>query len=89
MSTLLRQELELAKSELREEAGKAGMGAGLLGTAGVAGLLVAVFASLALTYALAAVMPSGWAALVVAVLWAIVGLEQLKEDVRWAKHPTT
>jgi flagellar motor component MotA len=73
LSTLMRQEVELAKAELREEASKAGKAAGMLGGAGVAGLLLAVFASLALMFALGAVIPLGWAALVVAALWGIVG----------------
>jgi hypothetical protein len=35
--------------------------------------MVAVLLSLALVFALDAVMPLGWAAVIVAVLWAIVG----------------
>ncbi|MEP6695903.1 MAG: phage holin family protein [Pseudonocardiales bacterium] len=73
LSTLMRQELELAKAELRTEAVKTGKAAGMLGGAGFAGWMVALFASAALMYALGAVMPLGWAALIVAVLWAIVG----------------
>lgn len=74
LSRLMRQELELAKAELKAEATKAGKAAGMLGGAGFAGWMVALFASAALMYALGAVMPLGWAALIVAVLWAIVGL---------------
>jgi hypothetical protein len=73
LSRLFRQEVELAKSEMRAEAGKAGKAAGMLGGAGVAGLLTAVLLSFALVFALGAVMPLGWAALIVGVLWAIVG----------------
>jgi hypothetical protein len=69
----MRQELELAKVELKAEAKKAGTGAGLLGAAGFAGYMVALFLSLALMWALASAMPVGWAGLIVAVLWGVVG----------------
>jgi len=73
MSTLMRQELELAKAELKAEAKKAGQGAGMFGAAGFAGYMVLIFLSLALTGALAAVMGWGWAALIVAAIWAVIG----------------
>lgn len=73
LSNLMRKELELAKAEVKEEVGKGAKGAGMLGGAGLAGYFVALFLSLALMWALASVIPTGWAALVVAVLWAIVG----------------
>jgi uncharacterized membrane protein YqjE len=71
MSTLLRQELELAKTELRQEAAKAGKAGGMLGGAGVLGHLTVAFLALALTFALANVMDPGWAALIVAVLLGV------------------
>lgn len=73
LSKLMRLELDLAKAEIKEEAKKAGKGAGLLGAAGFAGYLVVLFASLALMFALGSFLPLGWAALIVAILWAIVG----------------
>ena len=73
LSTLMRQELELAKVEMKAEAKKAGTGAGLFGAAGFAGYMVALFLSLALMWALASAIPTGWAGLIVAVLWGIVG----------------
>ncbi|MDR7326085.1 MULTISPECIES: phage holin family protein [Catenuloplanes] len=73
LSTLVRQEVELAKAEMRQEAAKAGKAAGLFGGAGVAGFLVLLFLSFALWWGLANVMDQSWAALIVAVLWAIVG----------------
>ncbi|MET0844068.1 MAG: phage holin family protein, partial [Mycetocola sp.] len=48
ISTLFRQEVELAKAELSESAKKAGKGAGMFGGAGVAGLMALVFLSVAL-----------------------------------------
>lgn len=71
MSTLVKQELDLAKSEFKQEVGKVGKGAGLFGGAGVAGLLALFFASLALAYLLDNWMPVELAALIVALLWGI------------------
>ena len=72
LSTLVKQELALAKTELKEEAGKAGKGAGMLGGAGVAGLLALILASFALAYLLDNWMPVELAFLIVTLLWAIV-----------------
>jgi hypothetical protein len=72
LSTLMRQELALAKAELTVEAKKAGAGAGMLGGAGYAGHLTVLFLSLALWAGLASAMPAGWAALIVAAVWAVV-----------------
>jgi hypothetical protein len=71
VSRLFRQEVELAKAELKTEAGKAGKAAGMLGGAGFAGYMVALFLSLSVMFGLAAVMPIGWAALIVTVVWGI------------------
>lgn len=73
LSKLMRQELELAKAEIRQEAVKAGKATGMLAAAGFAGYLTTVLLSLALVFALGAVMPLGWAALIVAALWGVVG----------------
>ncbi|MBV2364214.1 phage holin family protein [Streptomonospora nanhaiensis] len=70
---LLRQEVELAKAEVREEATKAGKAAGMLSGAAFAGYMVLVLVSLAAVFGLAAVMPAGWAALIVAAVWAVIG----------------
>ena len=72
LSKLMRQEVELAKVELKEEATKAGKASGLLGGAGAVGYLVLVFLSLALMFALDNAMGIGWAALLTAVLLGIV-----------------
>jgi len=71
LSTLLKQEVDLAKTELKQEAAKAGKGAGLLGGAGVAGHLVLVFLSLTLMFLLDNWMPIELAALIVAAIWGI------------------
>jgi hypothetical protein len=72
LSTLMRQEVELAKAELKQSATKAGKGGGMLAGAGVAGHFVLLFLSIALWYALAELMGLGWSAVVVAVIWAII-----------------
>src|SRR3954468_10984985 len=73
LSTLMRQELELAKAELKVEAKKAGQGAGMFGAAGFAGYMVLMFLSFALWWALENLMDAGLAALIVAVIWAVIG----------------
>ena len=74
LSTLVRQEIDLAKTEIKQEATKAGKGAGMLGGAGLAGYLALLFASLTLMFALYQLIGGlVWAALIVAVLWAVVG----------------
>jgi hypothetical protein len=72
VSRLFRQEVELAKAEIKQEATKAGKAAGMLGGAGLAGYMVALFVSLAAMFGLDAVMPAGWAAVIVAAVWGIV-----------------
>jgi hypothetical protein len=71
LSTLVRQEVALAKAELQREAKTAGMAAGAFGGAGFAGSFVALFLSLALMWGLDAWMPLGWAAVIVAAIWAV------------------
>src|SRR3954470_24389416 len=73
LSTLMRQEVPLAKAEVQTEAKKAGKGAGMMAAAGVAGFLTLLFLSNALWWALENVMDAGLAALIVAVLWGVVG----------------
>jgi hypothetical protein len=86
VSRLFRQEVELAKAELKIEARKAGKAAGMLGGAGFSGYMVALFISLAAMFALDAAMPTGWAALIIAVVWGIaaavlysIGRQRMKD----------
>lgn len=72
LSTLVRQEIALAKAELQQEAKTAGTAVGAFGGAGLAGYFVLFFVSLAGMYGLDAVMPTGWAALIVAGVWALI-----------------
>jgi hypothetical protein len=71
LSKLFRQEVELAKAEVRQEATKAGKAAGMLGAAGFAGYMTVLLASFALVFGLGNVIDLGWAALIVAVVWAV------------------
>ena len=72
LSSLVRNELDLAKTELRQEASQAGKGAAMLAGAGVAALLLLMFVSLALTWLLDTWLPVEAAALITAALWGVV-----------------
>ena len=72
LSTLIRQEMDLAKSEMKREVTKLGKGAGMFGGAGATGYLTLIFLSLALVYLLDNWMPVELAALIVALLWGAV-----------------
>jgi hypothetical protein len=74
ISTLMRQEVELAKAEIKDSATKAGKGAGLLGGAGYAGLMAVFFLSVALWWGLGHLIDNGWSAVVVAVIWGVIAL---------------
>src|SRR5918998_4386352 len=72
VSTLMRQEVALAKAELRQSATNAGKGAGMFAGAAVAGYLTILFLSIALWWALGYLIGNAWSAVVVAVIWGIV-----------------
>lgn len=74
LSTLIRQETALAKAELKESAGKAAKGAGLLGGAAYGAGLAVLFLTLAVWWSLATLIGGGWSGVVVAVLWALIAL---------------
>lgn len=72
LSTLMRQEVELAKAELRQSAIRAGKGAGLLAGAGVSGHMVLLFASVAAWWGIGDATGHGWSALIVAAIWLMI-----------------
>lgn len=72
LTTLVRQELDLAKTEAKEEAIAAGKGAGMFAGAGVGAHLALIFISLAIVFLLDRVMPLDLAALLVGLLWAAI-----------------
>lgn len=93
-STLMHQEIalakveaktwaDMAKSELKEEATKAGKGAGMLAGAGLAANLMLVFLSLTLMFVLENAVGIEWAALIVTLIWgavaAVLGLSGKKQ----------
>jgi hypothetical protein len=69
----LRENVELAKVEMTEKAKAAGTGVALLTAAGVAGLLALGALSAFLILALDGVMPNWAAALCVAGIWIVTG----------------
>jgi len=72
VSTLMRQEIALAKAELAETGKRAGKSAGLLGGAGYAGMMAVLFVSIAAWWGLGYLIGNAWSAVVVAIVWAIV-----------------
>lgn len=86
LSSLLRQEVALAKVEIKRDVVAAGKGAGGLGAAGFAGLLGLIFLSIAAAYALGRVVPLGAGFLIVgaaylfvAAIAGLIGLRSLKK----------
>lgn len=74
VSTLMRQEIALAKAELAETGKRAGKGAGLLGGAGYAGMMAVLFLSIAAWWGLGYLIGNAWSAVVVAIVWGIIAL---------------
>jgi hypothetical protein len=74
-TTLVKQELELAKAEVAEKGKKAGAGAGMFGGAGVSAFMGLGALTAAAIAALDSLMSTGLAALIVGVVWlAIAGV---------------
>jgi uncharacterized membrane protein YqjE len=85
-STLVRKELELAKAEVAEKGKHAGVGAGMFGGAGAAGLMALFALTLTATFALDTFMKGWLAALIVTLVWgaiagvlALLGRNRIKE----------
>jgi hypothetical protein len=74
LSTLMRQEIELAKAELRQSATRAGKGAGMLGGSGYAAIMAILFLSIAAWWGLGYLIGNAWSGLVIALVWAIIAL---------------
>jgi uncharacterized membrane protein YqjE len=78
-TTLVRQEIELAKLELREKARKAAGGAGMFGGAAVFGLFAFGALTATIILALATFLPAWLAALIVTVVYgAVAGVLALR-----------
>jgi uncharacterized membrane protein YqjE len=85
-TTLVRQELELAKAEVTEKGKQAGVGAGMFGGAGAAGLMALIGLTLTIVFALDTFMKGWLAALTVTLVWgavagalALLGRNRIKE----------
>src|SRR5579884_4181695 len=86
IQSLIRSEILLAKIELKEEGVKAKAAATMFGAAAIFGLFGLGFCLLCAVYALALVMPSWLAALIVGVaLMLFAGMLFLVARSRWAK----
>jgi len=73
LSTLMRQEMELAKAELKSEVQKGAKGAGMLGGAGFAGYMFVVFLSLTAAWGLGDLLDNSWLGHgLVMLFWGIV-----------------
>ena len=89
-TSLVRQEIELAKLEFREKGKKAGMGAGMFGAAGLFGVFAFAALTATIILALATFLPGWLAALIVtAVYGAVAGILALrgKAQVKEAAPP--
>ena len=72
-TTLVRQEIELAKAELGEKGKQAGLGAGMFGGAGLFGVFAIAALTTCIIVALDSAMPLWLAALIVAVVYGAIG----------------
>jgi Putative Actinobacterial Holin-X, holin superfamily III len=86
VSTLVRQELELARAEMMAKARHAGIGLGEMGTGGIAGLFALGALTTCAIAAMGLVMPVWAAALIVAAVYGavaavliVIGRRQLDE----------
>lgn len=78
-STLVRQEIDLAKAELTEKGKAAGVGGGMLGGAGIIAFVALLTFTAFLVMALDTAMPGWLAALIVTLVYgAIAGVLALK-----------
>lgn len=72
LSTLMRQEVALAKAEAKQSATNAGRGIGMFVGAALGGFFFLLFLSTAAMWALGSLIGLGWSSLIVAVVWAII-----------------
>ena len=71
-STLVRQEMALARAELTEKGKRAGVGAGMLGAAGVATLLTLGTLTACIVLVLSEFMDAWLAALIHTIVWGAI-----------------
>jgi len=71
LATLIRQEIELAKLEAKDEAKRVGKGAGMFGAAGVSGLLALILVSFAAAWLIDQALNRALSFLIVGLVWVI------------------
>ncbi len=72
LATLFRKEMELAKVETSEQVSRAVKAGAMLGAAGVVAFLAVILLAFAAAWGLAEVLPTGFAFLVVGVVFLVV-----------------
>jgi len=86
LGTLVRKEIDLAKTETRQEVRRATQAGASFATAAVAGLLFLSFASAALAWLLDQWMNTALAFLIVALIWAVVAAVAVSAGKRRAQQ---
>lgn len=74
VSSLVRQEIALARAEVMHDAKHAAKGAGMLAGAGMAGHFMLGFLSVAAWWSLGYLVGNAWSAVIVAAIWAVIAL---------------
>jgi uncharacterized membrane protein YqjE len=87
-STLVRQEIQLAQAEVTSKGKLAGRGAGMLAGAAVAVLLALIALTACLIVALDSAMPLWLAALIVTLVWALIGAVLAARGRKELQHAT-
>lgn len=72
MGDLVTAHIDLAKTEIKEEVADAGKSAGMLGAGAIAGLVAVFMLSAAAAWGLAEIIATGFAFLIVGVVWAAI-----------------
>src|SRR3954454_10921414 len=85
LGNLVRAELDLAKTEAKEEVGRAGKAAGRFGGAAAAGYLALMFLSAGLAWLLDQAMNTALSFALVGVLWLVIALVLLTSARKKAK----
>jgi hypothetical protein len=86
LSTLVRQEIQLAKVEITQEVRTAGKAGGLLGGSALTGYLALLFVSVALALGLAELVPAWVAFLIVGALYGIAAAVLMSKGRQELEH---
>ena len=87
-STLVRQEIQLAQAEVTSKGKLAGRGAGMLAAAAVAALLALIALTACLIVALDSAVPLWLAALIVTLVWGLIGAALAARGRKELQHAT-